>query len=110
MLFVLGEFLEKPPQNFHLIRPWSSADLNQKLSHAWSIQGQITGPFIADGANGSQIGRIVRATHRLVHNMADLQSRLAALVIGMGFSCYGATHLAGKAIPVENKCSSFFGD
>jgi len=110
MLFVLGEFLEKPPKNFDLIRPGCPADLNQKLSHAWSIQGQITGAFIADGTNGSQVGRIVRATHGLVHNMADLQPCLTALVVGMGFSCDGAAHLAGKTIPVENKSPSFFGD
>ena len=40
--------------------------------------------------------------------MAEVESGFTGIVIGMWFSRYGSTHLAGEAVTIKDECSEFF--
>ncbi len=76
----------------------------------WTVQRNIRGPFIANRTQSPKIAWLIVAALRFVYDMANLQPRLACLIVRVGLSRNCAALLASKSIAIKNKCSGFFGD
>lgn len=103
------KFLAQPFQYLQLVCRGSPAYLDEKLLQIRPSERDVGCAFIADRANGAQVGGLVTAAQAFVDDMADVQPRFPAGVVRVGLACHSATHLAGETVAIENIGPCFLG-
>src|ERR1039458_6012996 len=100
----------EPFEDCKLVGAGRAAYLNQELHQRRPVQGEILGTLIAYRTDRPEVAWIIVAAHRLVYNVADMETGDARSICGVRLTCLGSAHLAGKSVPVENVSPSLFGD
>src|ERR1017187_4370636 len=92
----------EPFEDCKLVGAGRAAYLNQELHQRRPVQGEILGTLIAYRTDRPEVAWIIVAAHRLVYNVADMETGDARSICGVRLGCPGSAHLAGKSVPVEN--------
>ncbi len=69
---LIREFFDEPFQNFHLLSTGSTPDLSKNFVGRRAFQCDVCRSLVAYRTDSPEIQGIIRATHRLIHNMADV--------------------------------------
>lgn len=97
-------------QDFQLVLRCGSSNLNQEFLQIRAGQCGVGCTFVANRADGSQVGRVIGAAHAFVDDVSQMQARFSGGVIRVCLSRHGAAHLASETIAIQHKGSGFFGD
>ena len=81
--------------------------MDQEFFSFWTLESDIGGSFIADGAESPQVARIVFAAKGFIDDMAQMESSPTTCVLGVRLAGNSSTHLAGKTITIQYEGACF---